>query len=127
MELSRVASAWIEMWSYEVDDPARDAFEWVSDFEYEAEYHNPDLAIDLVLEILKFNPEERLLDILAAGPLEQVLANHGSKIIGRVEFLSESNARFACLLAGVWRNGMTEDIWNRVQKICNESTQNANE
>jgi len=89
----------------------------VSEFEYEACYNDPDSAIDLVLAVLKLEPDTETMEVLAAGPLEQVLANHGAKIIDRVEHLVKSSPAFAGLLGGVWQNAMSDDVWRRVQRI----------
>ena len=118
MELRETAKTWIEMWNLDVDDPEREKYEWVDDYEYEVVYENPDKALDLVLEILKQPISNRTKEVLAAGPLEQVLAVHGSKIILRVEKLARNNAIFANLLGGVWQNSMSEEVWERVQSVC---------
>lgn len=109
------------MWDIELENPARDRYDWVDDFEYQAVYENPDLAIDLVLEVLKYAPSNSTKEVLAAGPLEQVLANHGTDIIERVESLAKSNPDFASLLGGVWQNSMSTEIWLRVQSVWNRS------
>lgn len=119
--MKEVAKAWIEMWDIELEDPARDMYGWVDDFEYEAVYKNPDLAIDFVLEVLNHATTDKTKEVLAAGPLEQVLANHGNKIIERVESLARSNPEFSSLLGGVWQNSMSTEIWLRVQSVWNRS------
>jgi len=121
MDLNEVAKAWVEMWGYEVDDPQRDQYDWVSDYEYVAVYKNPELAIDLVIAILRLNPDNLIKEVLAAGPLEQVLAEHGPSIIARVESEAKKDLQFANLLGGVWQNKMPDEIWERVQKVWNRS------
>lgn len=121
MDINKVAQAWIEMWNLDVDDPARDQFEWVEDFEYNAVYKNPEIAIDLVLEVLNLNQSNSIFEVLSAGPLEQVLAEHGAKVIERVENLARTNKDFSLLLGGVWKNAMTDDVWARVQQVQNRS------
>lgn len=121
MDLNKVAQAWIEMWNLEVDDPARHQFEWVEDFEYIAVYENPEVAIDLVLEVLNLNQGNNILEVLSAGPLEQVLAEHGPSVIDRVENLARTNKEFSSLLGGVWKNAMTEEVWAKVQQVQNRS------
>lgn len=121
MEVREIAEAWIEMWDIELEDPLRKKYSWVDDFEYEAVYKNPDLAIDLILEILDHTPSNETKEVLAAGPLEQVLAVNGSKIIERVERLANANPAFANLLGGVWQNDMSDDIWQRVKNVRNKS------
>jgi len=60
-------------------------------------------------------------EVLAAGPLEQVLSNHGGEIIDRVETLARQDPSFSSLLGGVWQNAMSDSVWERVQKYCNKS------
>ena len=54
--------------------------------------------------------------VLAAGPLEDLLANFGPDYIDRVEELARRDSKFGDLLGGVWKNTMTEEVWHRVQK-----------
>ena len=121
MDLKEVATSWIKMWGYDVNDPQREQFDWVADFEYDAVYENPDLALDLVLEILRQDPSSDIIEVLAAGPLEQVLAENGSSIIERVESTARMNPNFAHLLGGVWQNSMSDEIWKRVKNVWNRS------
>jgi len=53
--------------------------------------------------------------MLAAGPLEDLLSSFGPDYIDRVETLARDDGRFKLLLGGVWRLGMTDDVWGRMQ------------
>lgn len=55
---------------------------------------------------------------LAAGPLEDLLSKHGSAVIDTVELTASKNSEFRELLAGVWRNGMAQQVWERIQRIA---------
>lgn len=121
MEIEKIAKAWIEMWSYEVNAPERDNYEWVEDFEYEATHEKPENGLKMILEILAHNPNDRVIEVLAAGPLEDLLAYHGETIIEKIEEEAESNKSFANLLGGVWQNMMPNHIWERIQKVWDRS------
>ncbi len=121
MDIENIAKAWIKMWSFEIDDPKRDDFDWVDDMEYQFVYMEPENALDLVLTILKLKPNIETIEALAAGPLEEVLAQHGPSIIERVEEEVKSNQSFAKLLGGVWKNAMSPDVWARVQNVWDRS------
>ena len=54
--------------------------------------------------------------MIAAGPLEDLIAGYGAIYINRVEELARKNPRFNYLLGGVWKNSSSEDIWERVEK-----------
>ncbi len=121
MDIENIAKAWVEMWSFEIDDPKRDDFEWVDDIEYQFVYMEPEKALDLVSAILKLKPNNETIEVLAAGPLEEVLAQHGPLIIDRVEKEASLSLSFAKLLGGVWKNAMTPDVWARVQNTWDRS------
>ncbi len=119
MEADRsvLAKAWLESWA--TDPPSYDEnTSWITVAEAD-----PELCFEVILEALgmvQVKKEDAKFQTLAAGPLEQLLADHGPQFIERIERLAESNASFKLLLGNVWRNSMPEDIWSRVCK-CRES------
>jgi hypothetical protein len=46
--------------------------------------------------------------------MEDLLARHGAVFIERIESKAAQNPLFRHLLAGVWRNEIAQDIWDRV-------------
>jgi len=71
---------------------------------FDACTEEPELGWSAIQEILKRNlPDEDMAD-LAAGPLETLLAWHGTAFIDRVEQRAATDTRFNHLLGGVWRN-----------------------
>ena len=56
-------------------------------------------------------------DLLAAGPLEELLSLHGERFIDRVEAQAAQDVRFAFALSGIWGLTMPEAIFCRVQGI----------
>jgi hypothetical protein len=82
----------------------------------DALYYKPEIAWEAILEILVRNPSDEDLSLLAAGPLEDLIASHGAQFIDRVEQQALVNPKFADLLGGVWQQGMPAEIWSRVEK-----------
>jgi hypothetical protein len=78
---------------------------------------DPDSAWFLILEVLRRDASPQVLEILSAGPLEDLLAKHGPSVIERVESEARANPPLASLLGGVWRNAMTQDVWDRVKAV----------
>jgi len=54
--------------------------------------------------------------LLAAGPLEDLLADRGCEVIDLVEQLAKQQPEFRKLLSGVWKHGMDDELYARVQK-----------
>ena len=81
----------------------------------------PEEAWPVILEILRQNQSTTILEVLSAGPVEDLLARHGDQFIERVEHEARIDANFATLLGGVWQNTMSDEIYARVQRVWNRS------
>ena len=77
----------------------------------------PEEAWEIVLEILRNGHHPRVLEALAAGPLEDLLSKHGPTFIERFEEQAKQDPQFKDLLGGVWKHTMRDDIWERLQKV----------
>ena len=83
--------------------------------------NEPDRAWEVIFAILDEPRAAPYLDVLAAGPLEDLLSFHGEAFIERVERAAIFNPRFATLLSGTGQFKMSEAIWSRVQAAWNPS------
>jgi hypothetical protein len=82
----------------------------------DAVHDAPEVAWAAILQILEMELTEDQISVLAAGALEGLMALHGAQFVERVEHKAEQNARFTYLLGGVWKNGISPAVWERVQK-----------
>ena len=87
--------------------------------EYDLLEDAPEKLWLLMLTVHSKDQSPRLQALLSAGPLEDLLGRHGVHFIDRVEEEARKDPSFAKLLGGVWQSTMSEDIWTRVQAICN--------
>ena len=55
--------------------------------------------------------------LLAALPLENLLAKHGEVVIEEVEIIAKNDAELRKLLSGVWQNEMSDELFGRVQGL----------
>jgi len=90
---------------------------WAAAEVSELSRREPDATLDFILEVLRRDPQPRVRANLAAGPLEDLLVYHGPAVIQRVEALAAEENGFRELLSGVWRNRISEDVWQRVQAL----------
>jgi hypothetical protein len=74
----------------------------------------------ILLAISLSNNDEQLSDI-AAGNIEHLLGWHGEAYIKIVENEAKNNPKFAKAITGVWKYKMTDEVWERVQKLQSES------
>jgi hypothetical protein len=71
----------------------------------------------VVLNILSRTNDEWVLTNLAAGPVESLLANHGEMTICWIEDEAKKNQRFRMMLGDVWRNLISDEVWQRIQRV----------
>lgn len=115
-ELDNLADNWIRYWYAPKDSAEAEATAWATDL-YDLEYDDPETLWLLILNIHRKDQSARVQEVLSAGPVEDLLAKHGERFIDRVEAEAMKDPKFAHLLGGVWKSGMTNEIWNRLQAV----------
>jgi hypothetical protein len=75
----------------EADNPE---WGWASDRLFSMLDGAPELAWELIVELIERAPSDKSLGFFAAGPLEQLLSDHGPTFIERVEERAASSAKF---------------------------------
>ena len=88
---------------------------WAINQFFELEDDHPEICWEVILEVLHREPSQRVLGVLAAGPLEDLIDKHGPEYIEKIEKEAKVNPTFMHLLGGVWESG-TPEVWNRVLK-----------
>jgi hypothetical protein len=76
---------------------------------------DPEAVWLAVLRIVQHDLSEDQISILAAGPVEDLLAWHGEQYIDRIEAEAHRNPAFAHILDGTWRHDIPQAIWQRVE------------
>jgi hypothetical protein len=111
------------VWDKDVALLKRDnsATEWAIEAVFDITYEQPAELWDFILEVLSRNPPNEVLEVLAAGPLEDYLAKCGETVIARVEEKAKADPAFRSLLGGVWKNSMSAEVWGRVQACWDRS------
>ena len=115
-ELDNLADNWIRYRYAPRDSAEAEATAWATDL-YDLEYDDPETLWLLILNIHGKDQSTRVQEVLSAGPVEDLLAKHGERFIDRVEAEAMKDPKFAHLLGGVWKSGMTDEIWNRLQAV----------
>jgi hypothetical protein len=70
----------------------------------------PERAWSMILSLIGEARSDQFLAIIAAGPLENLLCEHGEAFIERVEQLAARDPHFRHALAGVWG-------WSRMPEV----------
>lgn len=114
--MDELVDGWLAYQNVDENAPDSMSLSWAYDAASDLCYRHPELAFQFVLAVLSKDISNDTFYVLAAGPLEDLLAQQGPKIIDRVEDTAREDARFRKLLGGVWQNEMSEDIWQRVRR-----------
>jgi broad specificity phosphatase PhoE len=121
-EANSLADEWLDYWetrpSRKPDDQRyseiSDRLHELLDPIYECD---PEVLWLFVQTIYKRPMSDRVFAVLAAGPVEDLIAYHGPEFIDRIETEARQNPRFRELLGGAWRNDATDEVWARVEKF----------
>jgi len=111
------ARAWIAFGQAERHSPAYNALFWAFDRMYDLVEDLPNKAWQVILLIWSMDQSIKTVQSLSAGPIEDLLSKHGDEMIALVEAEAKRDPSFAKLLGGVWKNRMTDEVWDRVQKV----------
>lgn len=117
MSRADVVTAWIASQHAVSDSQEHERTFWAFMVMHELCEDRPAIAWELIKLILKQDQSPMIMQVLSAGPLEDLLANYGLEYIAKVEAEAKANPQFASLLGGVWRSSITEDMWNRVLQV----------
>jgi hypothetical protein len=118
-DLNRLVDAWIAFHT-EPEKPLEQKEHWWA-AQQVMEWMLPEAEPESLWQFIIAAYKREMLDIavasLAAGPLEDLLAHHGADYIEQVETLARQDPKFRHLLGGVWKNAMTDDIWQRIEAV----------
>jgi hypothetical protein len=116
-EIGVWASAYIEIQQdqkrWNADDPL-----WWSVERFLVRYSmaaQPEDCWRAILEVLRRRPPDCVINVLAAGPLEDLIDKCGPEFIDRIEAEARGDPAFRHLLGGVWKSS-TDAVWARVEK-----------
>lgn len=95
--------------------PGQEKWGWASDRMFSLLGSLPELAWELIVDMIERAPSDASLGFIAASPLEDLLSKDGPDFIDRVEKRALESAQFRRALGMLRRLGMSEDVWRRVQ------------
>ena len=113
---AEVASRWIEKWDVpRVPSGESDGF----DLDWELPRDNPRLCLDSILQVLSripSDPADRHFQVLAAGPLEDLLVHHGPSFVDEIDTLARRSPSFRMLLNGAWTSRVDQAVVEQLAK-----------
>lgn len=112
-----IAESWIAKWSVP-DGPPGD---WPSpDLDWEIPRQDPELCLATILEVLsriRWDSTDLHFQVLAAGPMEDLLRYHGERMLPAIERAIGQRPALGKLLGGVWQSSIHREVWARVLEL----------
>jgi hypothetical protein len=119
---AEIAEEWIQAWSG-TESPAVGAGVGASRLDWELPREDPELCLESIINVLSRidgSSPNRLLAVLAAGPLEDLLAENGHVVVDQVEVLARRSPEFRLLLNGVWDHTIKPEVLSKLAKYRNQ-------
>jgi hypothetical protein len=92
--------------------------EWVVDQMWDLCRSDPERAWDTIQKIISLDHSDKILAMVGAGPFEDLMANHGTLLIDRVEACVRISPSFRRMLGVVWKNAIPDSVWDRLNAIA---------
>lgn len=89
---------------------------WTSDVFFVLTQDHPELGLAATLAAIAACETPEDMAVVAAGPLEDLIAQHGAALIDAIETRAAGDPRFAYALTGVWPQGNQGTLlWARIE------------
>ena len=111
--IEALAALWLA--NHREADRDTDDLPWSAQCVFELDRY-PELLWQFCVMALDLAENRWQVTLLAAGPLEDLIARDGAEFIDRIEELARRSARFRYALSGVWPQGKgATATWKRVE------------
>ncbi len=121
-EIEQIADKWLDAWSGG-NIAAVCPENGDSELDWDLPNDDPQKCLDVILVVLKKISNEsdnRLLGLLAAGPLEELLQMNGEIVVDRVDEYARKDPLFRKLLNGVWDSEVKDSVKKQLLKYRGE-------
>jgi hypothetical protein len=116
MDIEHLSQEWIKAEARDTDSSNYNhwAVDYVIDLPLEGKY---DELWNFIRCTYTKEISDKVIEVLAAGPVEDLLANAGENYIEQIGTLSRKDPKFKDLLGGVWQNSMSDSLWGKFCEI----------
>ena len=115
LPLPRFADRYLSLISVDEDAYGTHPEVWTADLMFDLVRDHRDMAFEAIRATLARCTTPEQVAMLAAGPLEDLLTEHGPEMIDRVLAEAEASDRFRYALTGVWKNEIKPMVWARLE------------
>jgi hypothetical protein len=117
---SEIVAAWIDFESRPhalQEDWIRDRAWWAVEAMMDLQAHDPIRALEIAFQIARTSDRPKVLEMLGAGPLEDLLSEDPT-LIDAVAIEAQSSPNLRIALRATWQSAMPDDVWRAVQNLA---------
>jgi len=107
-----LADLWLADHREDRGDPEEMAWSDLCVFELDA---HPEELFAFCLRAIRKAENPWQVGLVAAGPLEELIATQGAAIIDRLEEAARRSARIRFALTGIWQGETAPEVWARIE------------
>lgn len=117
--MNKLINTWLIAQDVDVQSDEYDAVSWAVDELFVLAHDDPNRLVSIIEEILKTSSSEKILGVLGAGVLEDLLVHNGDNVIDKIAALSKSNGSFnkALQFTYIDRNDVSNEVYEIIQKL----------
>jgi hypothetical protein len=113
-----LGASWVRFQSVPKESAEYRELEWVVEQMWDLCRAEPEKAWNAIQEIVALDQSDNILAMVGAGPFEDLMVHHGALLIDRVEACARVSPPFRRTLGVVWRNAISEHVWDRLKAIA---------
>lgn len=113
-----MAKSWATVYSVDFGSAQFNEDEWLPIFkEVQTLSRDAEALWLFVLEVFHIELSKQALEMLAVGPLEDLVQDHGRLVIDRIELEARRDKEFAALLSKVWVSNSDDPVTQRFIRL----------
>jgi uncharacterized protein DUF6869 len=115
---SNIAAAWIKYQRLPNGSAEQSQLFWAYEQLDAMCRSEPAAAWIVIQEIIARDQSDEVLANVGAGPFEDLMVNHGTLLIDKVESCARMSSDFRRMLGVVWQNAISDEVWARLKAIA---------
>lgn len=116
--ISFIAEAWVNFHLNEDRSLKKEENRWAEALVSNLAYDDADQCLRIVRHVVELNQSTEILSNLGAGPIEEMLVQHPTFVIEKIESLAKGCPAFRDALGAAWLDDVPEPVAKRVLAVC---------
>lgn len=117
-ERDRLVKTWIFAQRLGVGTLGYDRHSWAVDEFINLAFHQPNTLWEMIVRILEIDRSENIVEAIGAGPLEDLIVQHGEAFIDKVERLAAISPSFKTAMQHVWIEATDTPVFEKFYAIA---------